>query len=96
MSLTKLNKYLLAATFIGAFTFTGCGEAPNQQHGALPVDVYLVENKDVSVISHLTGRANATRKAEVRPQVNGILQKRLFEEGAFVTQGQQLYQIDPS
>ena len=44
----------------------------------------------------LPGRTNAFRIAEVRPQVNGIILKRLFEEGSDVKAGQQLYQIDPA
>ncbi|GLK58638.1 multidrug resistance protein MexA [Azotobacter vinelandii] len=49
------------------------------------------------VLTHeLPGRAAAYRIAEVRPQVNGIIQKRLFIEGTEVRGGQQLYQIDAS
>ena len=42
------------------------------------------------------GRTTAFRIAEIRPQVNGVLLKRMFEEGSDVTVGQQLYQIDPA
>jgi membrane fusion protein, multidrug efflux system len=96
MSLFK-TKNLIPCTFAAAvLTLTACGEAPQQQHGAMPVDVTVVTTMDVPVVSHLTGRANSTRKAEVRPQVSGILQKRLFVEGSTVQKGDQLYQIDPS
>ena len=44
----------------------------------------------------LPGRTAAYRVAEVRPQVNGILMKRLFTEGSEVKEGQVLYQIDPA
>ena len=94
--LFDVKKYLLPSAVLAALTLVGCGDQPQQQGGALPVDVYVVTTENVPVISHLTGRANPTRKAEVRPQVTGILQKRLFEEGSVVQQGQQLYQIDPS
>jgi membrane fusion protein (multidrug efflux system) len=50
----------------------------------------------VLLSSDLPGRTSAFRVAEVRPQVSGIIQKRLFNEGAVVKKGQQLYQIDPS
>ena len=43
----------------------------------------------------LSGRVSAYRKAEVRPQVGGILQKQLFAEGSLVREGQSLYKIDP-
>ncbi len=49
-----------------------------------------------TLTSELPGRTTAFRIAEVRPQVNGIILKRLFKEGGDVKEGQQLYQIDPS
>ncbi len=51
---------------------------------------------DQPLISTLQGRTNPYMVAEVRPQVSGILQKRLFDEGADVKEGQPLYQIDDS
>jgi membrane fusion protein (multidrug efflux system) len=53
-------------------------------------------SQPVSVVSELTGRTTAAMSAEVRPQVGGIIQKRLFTEGDMVKAGQALYQIDPS
>ena len=50
----------------------------------------------VSLTTELPGRTSPFRVAEVRPQVNGIVQKRLFTEGGEVKAGQQLYQIDPA
>ena len=50
----------------------------------------------VKLTTELPGRTVAYRKAEVRPQVDGIIQKRLFEEGATVEAGQPLYQINPA
>lgn len=49
-----------------------------------------------SISSELPGRTAAFLNAEVRPQVSGIVQKRLFTEGSQVRAGQVLYQIDPS
>ena len=66
------------------------------QAQSLPVDVYTVQTMEVPIVSNLTGRVSATRRAEVRPQVSGIIQKRLFVEGSTVSEGDQLYQIDPS
>ncbi len=98
MPLFKLKNYIVPCTLlVGAMlSLTACDQQQQQAGGALPVDFTVVEKKDIHAISHLTGRANATRKAEVRPQVTGILQKRLFVEGTIVKQGDQLYQIDPS
>jgi membrane fusion protein, multidrug efflux system len=55
-----------------------------------------VSAASTTVESDLPGRTSAYRKAEVRPQVSGIIQKRLFTEGAEVKAGSQLYQIDPA
>jgi membrane fusion protein (multidrug efflux system) len=50
----------------------------------------------VAVTAELPGRTAAVRIAQVRPQITGIIQKRLFNEGANVAAGQALYQIDPA
>jgi RND family efflux transporter MFP subunit len=50
----------------------------------------------VPIITDLPGRVAACRTADVRPQVSGIILKRLFVEGSEVRAGQQLYQIDPA
>jgi membrane fusion protein (multidrug efflux system) len=50
----------------------------------------------VALTDELPGRVAAHRTAEIRPQVSGIIQSRLFEEGSYVEKGQQLYQIDPA
>lgn len=63
---------------------------------AVAVTVYTVEKKPLQVSTELPGRTSAFRIAEVRPQVTGIIQERLFEEGALVEAGEQLYQIDPA
>ena len=50
----------------------------------------------VTLTTDLPGRTSPYRIADVRPQVNGVLQKRMFIEGDSVQEGQQLYQIDPA
>jgi membrane fusion protein (multidrug efflux system) len=52
--------------------------------------------QDVEVLESAPARTNAFRIAEIRPQVSGVILKRMFEEGSDVREGQQLYQIDPS
>ena len=76
---------------------TGCGESKPSalQSPVVDVGVYTVKAQDLTLTTELPGRTSAFRVAEVRPQVSGILQTRLFEEGTEVKQGQQLYQIDP-
>jgi membrane fusion protein, multidrug efflux system len=60
------------------------------------VGVVTISAADVPLQVDLPGRTSAYRKAEVRPQVSGIIQKRLFEEGADIKAGAPLYQIDPA
>jgi membrane fusion protein (multidrug efflux system) len=60
------------------------------------VSVVTTQPQRVPVATELPGRTAAYRVAEVRPQVNGIILKRLFVEGGEVKAGQQLYQIDPA
>lgn len=75
----------------------GCGE-PEQTASAPPVPevgVYTVQAQPLTLTTDLPGRTSAYRVAEVRPQVSGILQQRLFTEGSEVKQGQPLYRIDP-
>lgn len=64
--------------------------------GPSPVGVIVVTEQPVSLTTELPGRTAAFETSEVRPQVNGIVLKRLFTEGDFVSAGQPLYQIDPS
>ena len=78
--------------------------ACNEQSAAAPpapppppeVGVMVVQSQKLAITTELPGRTAAFRVAEVRPQVNGIILKRLFVEGGEVKAGQQLYQIDPA
>jgi membrane fusion protein (multidrug efflux system) len=75
----------------------GCKEPEQTAAPKTPeVGVVTLKAEPVLLSSDLPGRTSAFRVAEVRPQVSGIIQKRLFNEGAVVKKGQQLYQIDPS
>ena len=86
------------ACLVLAVTLAGCDKpkeaAPSK--GPVPVGVFTVKAQKVLVIEELPGRTSPYLIAEVRPQVGGILQQRLFKEGADVKSGQMLYQIDPA
>lgn len=70
---------------------------PVQQERPTPkVGIVTLSSQAYTLTSELPGRTAAYRIAEVRPQVNGIIQKRLFKEGSEVKANQQLYQIDPA
>ncbi len=60
------------------------------------VGVYTLSEQSVTLTRELPGRTKATLSSEIRPQVGGIIQARLFDEGAFVKKDTVLYQIDPS
>ncbi len=83
---------LLAATIILA----ACGksEAPPPAMGPTEVAVVTLQQQKVSLTRELPGRTNAYLLSEVRPQVTGIVKKRLFTEGSQVKAGQPLYQLD--
>jgi membrane fusion protein (multidrug efflux system) len=74
----------------------GAGGAAGAKPPPAAVSVVTLKEEPVTLTTELPGRTSAFRVAEVRPQVSGILQKRLFTEGADVQEGQQLYQIDAS
>lgn len=75
---------------------TGCAKEapPPQQQGAPAVTVVTLKTEAVALTRELPGRTNAYLIAEVRPQVTGIVEERLFQEGSLVEAGQPLYQID--
>ena len=80
-----------------AVLLTGCGHhAPPPAPPPPRVSVVTLRAQPVPIVTVLPGRVNAYRTADVRPQVNGIILKRLFVEGSEVRAGQQLYQIDPA
>ncbi|MEE7462692.1 efflux transporter periplasmic adaptor subunit [Methylobacterium fujisawaense] len=64
--------------------------------GPPSVAILTVVTKPVARTTSLPGRATAVMTADVRPQVGGVILKRLFTEGGDVKEGQQLYQIDPA
>ena len=75
---------------------SACADQENDEapQATPQVGVVTVDAQHFVLTTELPGRTKAYRVAEVRPQVNGIVQKRLFDEGSEVKAGQQLYQID--
>ena len=77
---------------------TAC-KAPAEPVVAVPavlVGVVTLQTESQTLSTELPGRTRAFMIAEIRPQINGIVQKRLFAEGATVKAGEPLYQIDPA
>lgn len=89
----------LISLFAVVTLLSGCEEKEAAAPAAkeMPqVGVVTLEAEPFALTTELPGRAQPYRIAEVRPQVDGIIQKRLFTEGSDVKAGQQLYQIDDS
>ena len=74
----------------------GCRQENSPPPPATEVAVVTVRPQQVVLTTELPGRTSACLVAEVRPQVSGIVQKRLFTEGGDVKAGDVLYQIDPA
>jgi membrane fusion protein (multidrug efflux system) len=84
-----------------SMTVFGCSDSSTDPQGqqnqpAPTVSVITLEKQKVDISMDLPGRVTPFRQSQVRPQVDGVIIKRFFEEGAQVEQGQQLYQIDDS
>ena len=91
----------LALAAAPAAALVACGKdkpaaPPPAPQGPAQVGVVTVTAQPVTLVKELPGRTSALRVAEVRARVNGIVQKRLFAEGADVKQGQPLFVIDPA
>jgi membrane fusion protein (multidrug efflux system) len=75
----------------------GCNSSTSAPPPPMPeVSTVTVQTEQVVLTTELPGRTSAYAMAEIRPQVGGIIQKRLFEEGSGIEAGQVLYQIDPA
>jgi membrane fusion protein (multidrug efflux system) len=88
----------LCTALFSILWLVGCnGRTEAQQAAQVPeVAVVVIQPQRVELTTELPGRTSPYRIAEIRPQVNGIVQKRLFQEGSDVKAGQLLYQIDPA
>jgi len=95
---TVVRVTCLVAVLCGVLAPGGCQRRP--QAVAPPpvpeVAVVTVQPQPVVLTTELPGRTSAYLVAEIRPQVNGLIQKRLFTEGADVKAGEVLYQIEPA
>lgn len=79
-----------------ALALSACGEKPQGPPPTPEVSVVKVAPSSVAIADELPGRVVAFRVAEIRPQVSGIIQRRLFEQGSEVREGQPLFQINPA
>lgn len=92
-------KFALHTLLLIAITvmLTACSRNTVPPPAATPeVATLTVARQSIALTTELPGRTAAYRVAEIRPQVNGLIQRRLFTEGSDVQEGQALYQIDPA
>jgi membrane fusion protein (multidrug efflux system) len=97
----------LALPFALALALSACGSdappgpggapgAPGGAPGAVPVSVVTLKAQSSALERELAGRTSPSLIAEVRPQITGLVERRLFTEGGYVRAGQPLYSIDDS
>lgn len=92
MSLSRTLPALFAASM--ALSTAAFAQAP--QMPPTPVSVLTMAPRALPVVNELPGRVAATRTAEVRPRVGGIVLERIFTQGSVVKAGDVLYRIDPA
>ena len=93
----NVNMIIVSMVLFGGFILGGCGSQQAAPQPGIPeVAIVTVNSERVVLTTELPGRTSAYFVAEIRPQVNGIIQKRLFDEGSDVRAGEVLYQIDPA
>lgn len=93
----RAEMFAVSITVIGSLMLSGCGSQQAPPKPDLPeVAVVTVNPERVVLTTELPGRTSAYFVAEIRPQVSGIVQERLFNEGSDVKAGSVLYRIDPA
>ena len=82
---------------ITSFQLSGCDDKTPEDHEIPPpsVTVETLQAEPITLIANLNGRLVASRTAEVRARIPGIVLSRNYEEGSFVSAGDVLFQIDP-
>ena len=99
MRILHPNRARLNGALVLAVAFVAACSSKKEAPPAPPpvaVKVITLTPQSVSLTTDLPGRTVPYKVAEIRPQVSGVIQKRMFIEGSDVKEGQQLYQIDPA
>jgi len=93
----RVKRIVTMGVFVLGLITSGCGSQQAAPQPVLPeVAIVTLNPERVLLTTELPGRTSAYLVAEIRPQVNGIVQERLFNEGSDVKAGSVLYQIDPA
>lgn len=92
----RIAAYFLMILLIVSVIMVSCDrKSKNTSPPGQEVGIVTLEPQPVNLKNDLPGRTKAILTSEVRPQIDGIILSRLFEEGATVKAGQTLYQVDP-
>ena len=81
---------------LSALALNACGKPPQRTPGAPEAGFVVMHTQTAPLTTELPGRTSPLAISEVRPQVSGVIQARLFTEGSNVKKGQLLYRIDPA
>ena len=95
----RLSVRVAALVLVCGLLLSGCESDPDgkgKPAGSPAVGIITIQPRPVTITAQLPGRTAPYLIAEVRPQVAGIILDRMFQEGADVTEGMPLYQIDPA
>jgi membrane fusion protein (multidrug efflux system) len=96
MVISPRLKHRVATLMVPVALLGACAKQPPPPPPPPQVRYVTVAPQSVTITTELPGRTSAYRIAEIRPQVSGVILKRMFIEGQNVKAGQQLYQIDPA
>lgn len=88
------NNVTVPSLALGLLLLAGCGTQEQPKASPPEVGVVTIKSEPAILTSELPGRIAAVETSEVRPQINGVIRRRLFEEGAMVQAGQVLYEIE--
>jgi len=95
---SKYRQLSLVLAVIAVLALAGCDSAPEQAEAPAPlqVSVMTLVPHELAISEVLPARVAAVRSAEIRAQIGGIVQRRLFEQGAEIEAGAVLFQINPA
>ncbi|WNF48170.1 efflux RND transporter periplasmic adaptor subunit [Pseudomonas sp. SG20056] len=95
---SKYRQLSLVLAVIAVLALAGCDSAPEQAEAPTPlqVSVMTLVPHELAISEDLPGRVAAVRSSEIRAQIGGIVQRRLFEQGAEIEAGAVLFQINPA
>lgn len=95
VSAQRIGRFVLGCLALCLGGLGALQAQPAGPQGPLPVSVIEAQSTNIPNVLEVTAQAEGAKETEVRSRVNGILLKRLYEEGSTVQAGQPLFQIDP-